>query len=56
MKKLGDVVVENSPFAAGAFKMMHKVEEEEIGRVEKEKRAPSPVRMIFDINNREIHS
>jgi hypothetical protein len=55
MKKLGDVVVENSPFAA-AFKMMHEVEEEEIGRVEKEKRAPSPVRVIFDINNREIHS
>jgi hypothetical protein len=52
MKKLGDVVVENSPFAAGAFKMMHKVEEEEIGRVEKEKRASSSARMIFDINNR----
>jgi hypothetical protein len=55
MKKLGDVVVENSPFAA-AFKMMHKTKEEEIVRGEKEKRAPSPVRMIFDINNREIHS
>jgi hypothetical protein len=32
MKKLGDIVMENSPFAA-ASKMMHEVEEEEIESV-----------------------
>ena len=49
MKKLGEILMENSPFAA-AYKMMYEVEQEEIARAEKENRAPPPVRMVFDIN------
>ncbi|CAF2003327.1 unnamed protein product [Rotaria magnacalcarata] len=51
MKLLGNVMTGISPFAA-AFKMMYEVEQEEIHRSEKEKRAPSSVRMIFDNNCR----
>ena len=53
MRKLGDIMKNISPFAA-AFKMMHEVEEEEIDRAKKEKRAPPPLRMIFNIDHR-IH-
>ncbi|CAF4775699.1 unnamed protein product, partial [Rotaria sp. Silwood2] len=53
MRKLGDIMKNISPFAA-AFKMMHEVEEEEIDRAKKEKRASPPLRMIFDIDHR-IH-
>ncbi|CAF1272967.1 unnamed protein product [Didymodactylos carnosus] len=53
MSKLGDIMKRISPFAA-AFKVMHEVEQEEIDRAKKEKRAPPPLRMIFDINHR-IH-
>ncbi|CAF2785995.1 unnamed protein product [Rotaria sp. Silwood2] len=52
-RKLGDIMKNISPFAA-AFKMMHEVEEEEIDRAKKEKRASPPLRMIFDIDHR-IH-
>jgi hypothetical protein len=51
MNKLGDILMKNSPFAV-PYKMMHEVEQEEISRAEKEERAPTPVRMIFDINHR----
>ncbi|CAF5112615.1 unnamed protein product [Rotaria sp. Silwood1] len=50
MRKLGDMIKSISPFAA-AFKMMFEVEQEEIDRAKKEKRAPPPLRMIFDINH-----
>jgi hypothetical protein len=53
MSKLGDIMKSISPFAA-AFKMKHEVEQEEINRTKREKRAPPPLRMIFDINHR-IH-
>ncbi|CAF5146363.1 unnamed protein product, partial [Rotaria sp. Silwood1] len=50
MIKLGDIMNRISHFAA-AFKMMHEVEQEEIDRAKREKRAPPPLRMIFDINH-----
>ncbi|CAF1394809.1 unnamed protein product [Rotaria sordida] len=53
MSKLGDIMKRISPYAA-AYKMMHEVEQEEIDRAKREKRAPPPLRMIFDINRR-IH-
>ncbi|CAF1168023.1 unnamed protein product [Rotaria sordida] len=53
MSKLGDIMKRISPYAA-AYKMMHEVEQEEIDRAKREKRAPPPLRMIFDIN-RGIH-
>ncbi|CAF2104300.1 unnamed protein product [Rotaria magnacalcarata] len=51
MKMLGNVMTRISPFAA-AFKMMHEVEQEEIRRSKREKRAPASIRMIFDNNCR----
>ncbi|CAF3852662.1 unnamed protein product [Rotaria sp. Silwood1] len=53
MSKLDDIIKSMNPFAA-AFKMMREVEQEEIDRAKREKRAPRPLRMIFDINH-EIH-
>ncbi|CAF0898016.1 unnamed protein product [Rotaria sordida] len=53
MSKLGDIMKRISSYA-GAYKMMHEVEQEEINRAKREKRAPPPLRMIFDINHR-IH-
>ncbi|CAF4934033.1 unnamed protein product, partial [Rotaria sp. Silwood2] len=53
MSKLGDIMKRISPYAA-AYKMMHEVEQEEIDRAKREKRAPPPLRLIFDIN-RGIH-
>ncbi|CAF5051226.1 unnamed protein product, partial [Rotaria sp. Silwood1] len=52
-RKLGSIMKSISPFAA-AFKIMQEVEEEEIHRAKKEKRALPPLRMIFDIDHR-IH-
>ncbi|CAF1173132.1 unnamed protein product [Rotaria magnacalcarata] len=51
MKMLGNVMTRISPFTA-AFKMMHEVEQEEIRRSKREKRAPASIRMIFDNNCR----
>ena len=51
MKTLGDIITRISPFAA-AFKMMHEVEQEEIRRSKRQKRAALSIHMIFDINNR----
>ncbi|CAF2065126.1 unnamed protein product [Rotaria magnacalcarata] len=51
MKMLGNVMTRISPFTA-AFKMMHEVEQEEIHRSKREKRAPASVRMIFNNNYR----
>ncbi|CAF4797531.1 unnamed protein product, partial [Rotaria sp. Silwood2] len=53
MRKLGSIMKSISPFAA-AFKIMQEVEEEEIHRAKKEKRALPPLRMIFNIDHR-IH-
>ncbi|CAF2118503.1 unnamed protein product [Rotaria magnacalcarata] len=51
MKMLGNVMARISSFVA-AFKMMYEVEQEEIHRSEREKRAPTSARMIFDNNCR----
>ena len=51
MKTLEDIIRRISPIAA-AFKMMHEVEQEEIRRSKRQKRAALSIHMIFDINNR----
>ena len=51
MKTLEDIIRRISPFAA-AVKMMHEVEQEEIRRSKRQKRAALSIHMIFDINNR----
>ena len=51
MKTLGDIIRRISSFAV-PFKMMHEVEQEEIRRSKRQKRAALSIHMIFDINNR----
>ena len=51
MKTLGDIIRRISSFAV-PFKMMHEVEQEEIRRSKRQKRAAPSIHMIFYINNR----
>ncbi|CAF3412207.1 unnamed protein product [Rotaria socialis] len=50
MSKLGDIMNRISPYTA-AYKMMYDAEQEEVDRAKREKRTPSPIRMIFDTDH-----